>query len=285
MDLDDVTDELYALDPAEFVETRTARAALARENGDRALATAITGLRKPTTVGWLVNILVRESPDEIEALLLLGAELRDAQRQLSGDDLRQLSSQRQQVVHALARRAGRIAAGRGRKVGEDSLREVGQTLHAALADPEVADQVRAGRVVAAASYSGFGPAGLSVVAEQAPGAMVAEPAAEMVVPAEAEADVLAGAHTELAEATAALEQATETAERARVDLEQASEGTAGIEVRIAALRGELERAEQERQFALSAEKAAAEASKRSESDLLGARRRVEEAQRRLDELG
>ncbi|SEK31850.1 hypothetical protein [Rhodococcus maanshanensis] len=281
MDLDDVADELYALDPAEFVAHRTARAAEAREGGDRALATTITALRRPTTVGWLVNLLARESPDEVAALLRLGEELRDAQRQLSGEDLRQLSSQRQQVVHALARRAGRLAAQRGRKVGEGSLREVGQTLHAALADPEVADRVRAGRVVAAASYSGFGPAGLSVVAGRSPATTAAEPPDETVASAEVAADVLAGARTELAEATADLEQATETAERTRADLEQASEGTAAIEARIAALRGELERAEQERQFARSAETAAAEAAKQSESDLLGARRRVEEAERRL----
>ncbi|MGW6376429.1 hypothetical protein ACWFRB_10240 [Rhodococcus sp. NPDC055112] len=285
MDLDDVTDELYALDPAEFVENRTARAARAREGGDRALATAITALRKPTTVGWVVNLLARESPDEVAALLRLGEELRDAQRQLSGEDLRQLSSQRQQVVRALTRRAGRLAAQRGRKVGDGALREVGQTLHAALADPEVADRVRAGRVVAAASYSGFGPAGLSVVAEQAPVATEAQPQAVAEAQAEVEPDVLAGARAELAEATADLEQATAAAERARAELDRASEGAAGIDVRIAALRGELERAEQERQFARSAKTAAAESAERSEGDLLGARRRLEAAERRLGELG
>ncbi|TJZ81108.1 hypothetical protein FCG67_00125 [Rhodococcus oryzae] len=282
MDLDDVTDELYALDPSEFVEKRTARAAEAREGGDRALATAITALRRPTTVGWLVNLLARESPDEVAALIRLGEELRAAQRQLSGEDLRQLSSQRQQVVRALARRAGRLAAEHGRKVGEGSLREVGQTLHAALADPEVADRVRTGHVVTAASYSGFGPAGLSVVADQKPAATKPEPTPET---AEVDADLLVGARTELAEATADVEQATAAAERARAELERASEGTAGIDVRIATLRGELERAEQERQFARSAETAAAEAAERSESDLHGARRRLEEAEQRLGELG
>ncbi|MCZ4554192.1 hypothetical protein O4215_01275 [Rhodococcus maanshanensis] len=285
MDLHDVADELYALDPGEFVEKRTARAAEAREGGDRALAGAITALRRPTTVGWVVNLLARESPDEVAALLRLGEELRDAQRQLSGEDLRQLSSQRQQVVRALARRAGRLAAEHGRKVGEGSLREVGQTLHAALADPEVADRVRAGRVVTAASYSGFGPAGLSVVAEQESAATKPEPGPETTEPAAAAPDLLGGARTELAEATADLEQATAAAEGARVELERASEVTAEIDVRIAALRGELERAEQERQFARSAETAAAQAAERSESDLLGARRRLEEAERRLGELG
>lgn len=53
MNLDDVADELYGLDPGEFVAARSARVEAAREAGDRALATAIGKLRKPTTVGWL----------------------------------------------------------------------------------------------------------------------------------------------------------------------------------------------------------------------------------------
>ncbi|MFD4182180.1 hypothetical protein [Rhodococcus sp. NPDC058514] len=282
MDLDDVADELYGLDPAEFVEARTGYAARAREGGDRALATAITGLRKPTTVGWLVNLLARESPDEMAALLRLGEELRTAQRQLSGEDLRLLSSQRQQVVRALARRTGVLAAERGRKVGEDSLREVGQTLHAALADPEVAERVRAGRMVTAASYSGFGPAGLSVVAEERVAAPAVGPKPKVEV--EVEVDRLPAARTELAEATADLEQAAGAAEQARAALERASEDAAGLDTRISALRGELERAEQERQFARSAAAAAAGTVTQSESELERARERVEEARRTLEEL-
>jgi hypothetical protein len=140
-------------------------------------------------------------------------------------------------------------------------------------------------VVAAASYSGFGPAGLSVVAEPAPAAAEAEPQAAARSQAEAEADVLARARTELAEATADLEQATAAAERARAELDRASETAPGIDVRIAALRAELDRAAQERQFARSTETAASQAAERSESDLQGARLRVEEAERRLGELG
>ncbi|MFZ2174352.1 MAG: hypothetical protein WAW17_10000, partial [Rhodococcus sp. (in: high G+C Gram-positive bacteria)] len=80
MTLDDVADELYGLDPGEFVEARKARVAAAKQDGDRDLATAIGKLRKPTTVGWLVNLLARQLPHEIDSLLALGEALRDAQR-------------------------------------------------------------------------------------------------------------------------------------------------------------------------------------------------------------
>ena len=163
MDIDEVADELYGLDPADFVEVRKARVTQARKEGDRELATAIGKMRKPTLVAWVVNNFAREEPEQVEELLELGEALRDAQRHLSGDDLRALTTQRQRVIRAMARRAGELAAARGQQVSETAAREVGQSLHAALADPEIADLVRAGRLVTAASYSGMGPAGMTVV--------------------------------------------------------------------------------------------------------------------------
>ncbi|AII05094.1 hypothetical protein [Rhodococcus opacus] len=293
MTLDDVADELYGLDPGEFVEARTAQVTAARENKDRALATEIGKLRKPTVVGWLVNLLARELPDEIGALLTLGDALRDAQRHLSGPDLRRLNTQRQQVVRALARRAGELAAERGRTVGEDALRDVGQTLHAALADAETAEQVRRGRVVTAASYSGFGPAGLAVVQGKS---VKSEPAA--TPPAEkpgkkskkksAERDrdaERAAAEAELADVTSQADEVRGELNDARTELEQARSTLTEIDHRIEELRAELEHAEQERQFTRNSEKAAAEAVHRGERDLDTAERRVDEARRAVDDLG
>ncbi|REE72500.1 hypothetical protein C8E05_1890 [Rhodococcus wratislaviensis] len=293
MTLDDVADELYGLDPGEFVEARTAQVTAARENKDRALATEIGKLRKPTVVGWLVNLLARELPDEIGALLTLGDALRDAQRHLSGPDLRRLNTQRQQVVRALARKAGELAAERGRTVGEDALRDVGQTLHAALADAETAEQVRRGRVVTAASYSGFGPAGLAVVQGKS---VKSEPAA--TPPAEkpgkkskkksAERDrdaERAAAEAELADVMSQADEVRGELNDARTELEQARSTLRAIDHRIEELRAELEHAEQERQFTRNSEKAAAEAVHRGERDLDAAERRVDEARRAVDDLG
>lgn len=164
MTLSEVAAELYGLAPDEFVPARRRRADTAKQEGDRQLAAAIAKLRKPTVAAWAVNMLARESPDEIEALLALGIALRRAQRELSGDSLRQLTTQRQQVVHALAQRACELAAGHGHPVGEPALRAVSTTLTAALADPDIAEQVRAGTLSATASYEGFGPAGPDLAA-------------------------------------------------------------------------------------------------------------------------
>ncbi|WP_372341586.1 hypothetical protein [Nocardia sp. CC216A] len=166
MTLEEVAGELYGLAPAEFVAARDERVRRAREDGDRALAGAIGTLRRPTVAAWAVNVLAREATDEVTALLALGDALREAQRKLSGEALRALTTQRQQVVSALTRKAGELAATHDQKLSEATLREIGRTLHAALADPDVAAAVRTGTLTTATSYEGFGPTTLSAVPTQ-----------------------------------------------------------------------------------------------------------------------
>lgn len=159
MDVDTVADELYGLRPEEFTETRNERARQARSRGQRELARNVGKLRKPTASAWVVNLLVREAGDEVDRLLQLGEQLRAAQTQLQGEQLRALSQQRSDVVSALAGQGRRLARESGHAVSESVGREVERTLEAALADPDAAERVRSGRLTAALSYSGLGPVG------------------------------------------------------------------------------------------------------------------------------
>jgi hypothetical protein len=144
---------LYSAPPEEFVALRNEEVARARKARDTALAGAIGKLRKPTVAAWLVNRLAHERPDLVEELLELAEELRTAQRELRGADLRELSTRRRSTVAALAREAARLA-GPGR--ANLPVAEVEATLAAALADPEVAAAVRAGQLTKALEYTGFG---------------------------------------------------------------------------------------------------------------------------------
>ncbi|MGI8754204.1 MAG: hypothetical protein ACR2MN_18180 [Acidimicrobiales bacterium] len=163
MDLDDVADELYGLTPGEFTSTRTARAAAARQAGNRELATAIKELRRPTTGAWLANLLERERHDELLALLELGEETRRAHSKLDAEDLRRLSRQRRQVVAALSHDARRLARDIGLPVSDAVGRELEETLEAAFADPGASEAVRSGRLTTALSYSGLGPLDVTAV--------------------------------------------------------------------------------------------------------------------------
>jgi len=157
VNLEEVVSQLYALPPEEFTAARGEAVAAARKAGNKELAKQIGALRRPTVGAWLVNLLAHQRPDLVGDLLALGDALRTAQRNLRGDELRALSGQRRSMVSALAResRALAVAAGRGVRAALP-LDEVENTLTAALADAEVAEEVRLGRLVKPVEYAGFG---------------------------------------------------------------------------------------------------------------------------------
>ena len=142
MDLDSVADSLYALPPEEFT---SARDAAAKQSRDPVLAKSIKSLRKPTVSAHAVNQIVRNSPDNIDELLALGEELRDAMTRGKGD-VRRLTEQRRDVVTSL------VAADLPANVRDD----VTATLEAATADPQLGAAVRSGRLVKPLRYAGFG---------------------------------------------------------------------------------------------------------------------------------
>ncbi|HEY5989439.1 MAG TPA: hypothetical protein VIV12_24120 [Streptosporangiaceae bacterium] len=163
VNLAQVADELYALAPAEFRAARDERAGQERAAGHRELADAIGKLRRPTVSAWLVNRLAREAADQVDRLLELGESLREAQQELAGDRLRELSAQRRQAITPLIQAAKRIASGAGQSVSAQVEREVLATFEAALADPDAAEAVRSGWLTSALSYVGLGGGDLAEV--------------------------------------------------------------------------------------------------------------------------
>src|SRR5437588_11498493 len=73
-------DELYTIDPSEFVARRNALAKELRAAGDRDAATTVSRLRRPTVVAWTLNQLARRDPAGISELVAVGDELTAAQR-------------------------------------------------------------------------------------------------------------------------------------------------------------------------------------------------------------
>jgi hypothetical protein len=158
--LDEIAEDLYGVPPQEFVDARTA----ARDRvkaADKELAKAVAALPKPTTAAWVCNLLVRRRPAEVAQLRDLGELLRQAQATLSGDQLRQLGQQRNQVVAALAREARGLAHAEGQDVSTAVAEQVESTLRAAVVDPDAGEALAAGRLTTALSYSGLGPVDLS----------------------------------------------------------------------------------------------------------------------------
>lgn len=264
----ELVDRLYAVAPRRFVAERDAAADRARAAGDTAAAAAISKLRRPTVAAWLVNLLALRRPDLVAELGDLAAALRDAQQRLHGDQLRELSVRRREVV------AGLVAAARSVAVAEESdlagsklpLAEVEATLTAALADDQVAAQVRAGRLVRPVEHAGFagvnGPLRLVHGGGGQPAGPAAAPASADQVRVEWER-----VQAELSAAAAELDEVTTGKREAQQEL-------ARLDAVIATLEAELRQRRADR-TAVASRLAAIEAAE------LGARRAVAGARRRL----
>jgi len=160
VDFDTVADELYGLPPETFTSARNDRAKQARAAGDRALADQIASLRRPTMAAWLTNQLARSHADQVGLLLDLGTELRDVLADVDGEEMRELTKQRYQLVSALVQQARSLAQASGRRVTDEAAQAVRSTLEATLSDAASAKAVAAGRLDEALQVSGFGAGGV-----------------------------------------------------------------------------------------------------------------------------
>jgi hypothetical protein len=155
-ELGEIADALYALRPDAFAAAREDRVRQARTDGRPGLARELSRLRRPTQSAWLINLLWRDQREVMEQLFQLAGELSRAQAEASGADLHRLMAQRRELEAALLRRARALGEQAGVSVSASMEREAQETLAAALARPEVAEEVRSGRLVKPATYAGFG---------------------------------------------------------------------------------------------------------------------------------
>ena len=257
MDADEAADELYALPPEQFTSARNARAKEAKAAGDKETAARIAALRKPTVLAWLVNLLVRELPDEIGGFLDLGDALREATATLSGPELRQLSGQRHRLVQALVHQARELARQAGYRTTEDVARGLEETLAAALTDPAVAEQLRAGRLTSGLNATGFPSPSLGTVQTRPtvpPSSAVRshEQGADDAPPAQPSAaerrrqQAMVRLQRDLRDAEKRAEQAEQAQTVTAEAFEDSQRALAEAEMAVADLRAELERAEQAR---------------------------------------
>jgi hypothetical protein len=257
VDADDVAEDLYRLPPVQFTAARNAQAAEAKRAGDAATARRIAAFRKPSLAAWVSNLLAREK-EEAGQLLELAEALREAHRTLDPEQFRTLSHQQHVVVAGLARQAGGLARQAGQPVSPSVLHEVEQILHAALADPEVAEQWATGRLtkVPAVSTDFPGTTPLAQVSRKdakpeelspAPASQKARDAAE-----EKRRARLKEAMKEATEAAAEASRRDDDVRRAEEEHEQATARRTAADERVALLTVQLGEAEDERRTAAEA---------------------------------
>ncbi len=263
-DLEELTDELYVATPPEFVARRDHLAAQARAAGDGALAAAIKALRRPTVGAWYLNVASRAGLRSLRDLLALGDSLRTASEEGDFVVLRDLAKRRGPLVTEVVRELTSLLRAQGTAATPAGLDEVRATLAAALADPEVAEQVESGRLDRPHSYGGFGevmvlPAGEPPARPRKrplPGAGTDDAAARRDAEEAQERERIALAERELAGAEAELADATARRADAEVEVAELGERIASLTRQLAAAEHELRLAQAEVKDATADEKSA-----------------------------
>lgn len=161
MDYAAAVDLLYGSAPEGFVAQRKEVAAQARAAGDRALATRILALRKPTVAAGVLNALVRARPPELDALLGYAEEMRAAQAAADGPLMRRLGREREDLLTSLGRRVAWVAAQQGISLTAAVLDQTRATFVAVIADEAAEREVLGGCLVRALTYAGLGPVDLA----------------------------------------------------------------------------------------------------------------------------
>jgi hypothetical protein len=288
-DLDAIADALYALPPEEFVPARDDQVSEARSRGDRELARALGRLRRPTRPAWLANLLARHRAEQLDGLVSLAAGLAQAQRTLDGSQLRALSSQRNRAVAAMAREAGRLAQDAGSPATEAQLRELQGILEAALAQPEVAQELKAGRLTRTLRYTGFGPDADPHAVPLPPQRPAPEPVSPPAQDEDRQAAQRAAQQRELRRELDAAERTALAARDERQAAQDVRDDTRGrhedARAEVARLATELDRARDRERGAAEDERAAVTALREAGRAATSAEAEVERLRARLDALG
>jgi hypothetical protein len=296
-------DELYGLSLSQFTAARAERAKQARAAGDQDAARVIAKLPKPNVVAWLANQLARRHPDELRPILELGESLRRATADLDAARLSQLSGQQRRAVSALMGRARELAAEVQQAVSDSTSRGLEDTLHAALADEQAAQDLARGELTAGLSRTGF--PGLDAAAEAADVAAARGISAQKRTQATASAKPRTAARPGSSAASeqraAAAKMAAETRRRqldrarraeadARDQAEEASRERVRIRTVVAAAADEMRQTEEnisrlqdQLDTALDARQSAGRAQRQARKDADRADRIARQAERRLSE--
>ncbi len=222
-------DALYGLALDEFTPARDALVRELREAGERAAATWVKGLRKPSAAAWAVNQLARTQKGDAKRLLAAGEKLRAAhERLLSGKGdagrLRDAAERESEAVRKLRASAPGLLDRDGHAPSPATLDKVAQTLHAVAVDERARAEFACGRLTREHRASGLGPLGAGAPAPRRGGAKKRPSAAR-----EREAQKAARERErererarEIREAERAVREAEREAERAQRRLDDAT---------------------------------------------------------------
>jgi hypothetical protein len=175
--LEEELDELYALEPAQFVAERDRLVRELRKADQREEAEQVKSLRKPSISAWTINQLARKERRDVDLLLDAGHRLREAQQGLlAGEDRKSLDEARGTQRDAIGnlRQAARRILGEAGHGSEATLDRMMGTLQAAAVSDEGRELLATGRLTGDLEATGF-----ELLAPLAVGVSQQEPARQL----------------------------------------------------------------------------------------------------------
>jgi len=142
-------DELFTMEPAEFVAARNALAKQLKADGHRDEAAAVAALRRPTVPDWALNSVALQDPDVVADAVEAAEQLRSVQAAALGDpsaapDLRDAMAQARQAAGALRKASEDVLRRAGRPAGDMSA--LTTRLNETMVHPGLLSQLQAGRL-------------------------------------------------------------------------------------------------------------------------------------------
>lgn len=230
--LDAALDELYGVEPGEFVATRKRLAGALRDAGDPDAAKQLQDARRPTTAAWALNQLRRRRPDLLDDFVDRSDRLRAAQfgaGPTDADATRAAIREQRDVMHAVL---DEVMAVLGDRANESFRGQVLGTLQAATADETVAGELQTGRLTHEMDAAGGFPGGEAALAAVPARARPTTPAAKRAPPKKRPAKDEATRESEAA-ATRAREEAARQAEASAAEELRAAEAAWRAAARVA----------------------------------------------------
>jgi chromosome segregation ATPase len=270
-------DELYGVAPDEFILVRARLEKELKAAGDADGAAALKRRRRPHLAAWACNQLARRDADGVAELFEVTGQVAAAQQAAldggSGDELREATRERQQVLDSLVDSAVRMLNGAAPKP-EQYRDNIVATLDAATMEAERSEELRAGRLTQPLlAPAGFGPLDAALVTS------ASKPRARRASTRE-----LDKARRDVDTARKVAEDAAAVVEEVDADVTSSQLHIETTSAHVGEVQRALERAEEaateaQRQLGVATE--AAETARRNARDAMA---RLEEAEARLASL-
>jgi hypothetical protein len=156
-DVEKQLDRLYGLPDDEFTAARNELAKELKRDGDAEGAERVRTLKKPSRAAGAINRVARSKRKDVKRLLDTAGKLGEAQEQLlQGGDRKGLNDAVKKERAAVDKLMAAVEDELGGK-GGNMVERARHTLHAVATDPELREELEAGRVTEDREAVGLGP--------------------------------------------------------------------------------------------------------------------------------